>query len=77
MTLKQRLDYVFSLGRSGRYDDALREIAEIEKSGRIVPKLKIAKGRYIQLANDLDDYTLDDSEKCFREAIELDSDNPG
>ena len=75
MTITERMNYIYSLGKMARYDEALDEIAAIERAGVISPKLKMIKGAYIQLGES-DKYNLEEAEACFREAIDLDDQNP-
>lgn len=55
------------------FDKALRELKRIESKYPLTPKILVMKGDTIQLSSENSPYELDDAEKAFKKALEIDS----
>jgi tetratricopeptide (TPR) repeat protein len=58
-----------------QFDEALNEIAILEKKHGLPLDVLIIKGMCIQLGSEKSPYRLDDAESAFKKALEIDPDN--
>jgi tetratricopeptide (TPR) repeat protein len=59
---------------AGQDDEALHELASVEKEHSLPPNVLVIKGMCIELGSGTTPYTLDDAEAAYKKALEIDPD---